>query len=152
VFAFAGSTCPTGSILADGSSLLRAGKYANLYSAIGTTWGSADGSHFTLPNLINRFLRGAGAATDGNGGVTVALGSFQNDAFQGHWHGNSGSSGDTANIVGNFGTGSPGIQTGGAGFTYVQITDPVSDGTNGTPRTSSETRPKAYGVNFCIKY
>lgn len=50
---YAGSTAPTGWLLADGSSLVRTA-YPNLFTAIGTTYGSADGSHFTLPNLLGR--------------------------------------------------------------------------------------------------
>jgi len=44
------ATPPTGWISADGSSLLRAGTYAALFAVIGTTFGAADGTHFTLPN------------------------------------------------------------------------------------------------------
>lgn len=58
VIAYAGTTCPVGYLSADGSSLLRAGRYANLFSSISTAWGAADGTHFNLPDLRGRFLRG----------------------------------------------------------------------------------------------
>jgi microcystin-dependent protein len=50
---YAGSAVPAGWLLCDGSSLLRA-TYPNLFAAIGTTWGAADGTHFNLPDLRGR--------------------------------------------------------------------------------------------------
>lgn len=47
---FAGAAAPDGFLLCDGASLLRA-DYADLFAVIGTTFGAADGTHFTLPNL-----------------------------------------------------------------------------------------------------
>lgn len=45
----------------DGSSQLRAGTYAALFAVISTEWGSADGTHFNLPDLRNRQLFGSGS-------------------------------------------------------------------------------------------
>lgn len=64
---FAGTATPTGWILCDGSSLLRAGTYAALFTAIGTTWGSVDGTHFTVPDL-----RGRATIDDGTGSGLTA--------------------------------------------------------------------------------
>jgi microcystin-dependent protein len=58
VMPFAGSAAPTGWHLCDGSSQLRAGAFANLFAVIGTTYGSVDGSHFTLPDLRGRAVYG----------------------------------------------------------------------------------------------
>lgn len=44
------STPPAGYLLCNGASLLRA-TYPALFSAIGTTWGAVDGTHFTLPYI-----------------------------------------------------------------------------------------------------
>jgi microcystin-dependent protein len=66
ISAFAGASLPTGYLWCDGTSYLRA-DYAALFTAIGTTWGSADGTHFNVPNLKDRFLVGKGdmgATTD----------------------------------------------------------------------------------------
>jgi microcystin-dependent protein len=41
-------------LLCDGSSLLRTGTYANLFAAIGTTYGAVDGTHFSIPDLRGR--------------------------------------------------------------------------------------------------
>ena len=51
IMQYAGSSAPTGWLLADGSAVSRT-TYATLYSAIGTTYGSGNGSTtFNLPNL-----------------------------------------------------------------------------------------------------
>ena len=61
---FAGNTIPAGWLLCDGSAISRT-DYAKLFSAIGTTWGTGDGSTtFNLPNSIGRFAEGA--ATSGS--------------------------------------------------------------------------------------
>ena len=59
---FAGASPPTGWLLCDGSSLLRT-DYARLFTAIGTTWGSADGTHFNVPDYRGRTLIGAGTGS-----------------------------------------------------------------------------------------
>lgn len=62
VLPYAGSAAPTGFLLCDGSSKLRA-DYADLFTAIGTTFGSVDGTHFTLPDMRSRTPVGAGTGT-----------------------------------------------------------------------------------------
>lgn len=62
VLSYAGATAPTGWVLCDGSSLLRSA-YPNLFAAIGTTWGSADAFHFTVPDLRGRTPIGAGTGS-----------------------------------------------------------------------------------------
>src|SRR6266545_2364861 len=58
VFPFAGSAAPDGWMTCDGASLLRA-DYVDLFSAIGTAYGAADGTHFNLPDLRGRHILGA---------------------------------------------------------------------------------------------
>ena len=52
IYPFAGpiANIPAGYLLCNGASLVRA-SYAALFSAIGTIYGAADGSHFNLPDL-----------------------------------------------------------------------------------------------------
>ena len=51
---FAGSTAPTGWLICDGTAVSRT-TYADLFTAIGTTYGTGDGSTtFNLPNLKGR--------------------------------------------------------------------------------------------------
>jgi microcystin-dependent protein len=55
---------PDGWLVADGSAVSRS-TYANLFAAIGTTYGPGDGSStFNLPNLTDRTTFGVGAASD----------------------------------------------------------------------------------------
>ncbi len=55
--AYAGTSAPSGWLLCNGASLLRT-DYAGLFAAIGTTYGTADGTHFTLPDCTGRILAG----------------------------------------------------------------------------------------------
>lgn len=55
-------SAPSGWLLCDGSSKLRS-EYATLFSSIGTTYGTADGTHFNLPNIIGRTQIGAGTGS-----------------------------------------------------------------------------------------
>lgn len=59
---YAGSSIPTGYLACDGASLLRA-SYPDLFTAIGTTWGSADGTHFNVPDFRGRTLIGDGTGS-----------------------------------------------------------------------------------------
>lgn len=98
IVAYGGSTAPTGWLLCDGSTVNRT-TYAPLFSAIGTVFGSGNGSTtFHLPDFRGRFLRGVdgGAGRDSNASARTAMnsggntgdniGTLQTDAFQGHWH------------------------------------------------------------------
>lgn len=94
-----------------------------------------------------RFLRGIdnGAGNDPDG--TRAPGATQTDAFQGHYHhwqinGQAVTTGGSTALDNNNGTS---FTSDGA------VTYPVSDGTNGSPRTANETRPKNVSVLFCRK-
>lgn len=62
ILTFAGSTIPDGYLLCDGQAVSRT-DYAKLFAAIGTIYGTGDGSTtFNLPNLINRFVQGSATA------------------------------------------------------------------------------------------
>ncbi|MFN8369566.1 MAG: tail fiber protein [Bacteriovoracaceae bacterium] len=164
---FGGTTVPSGYLLCDGTSYLRT-TYADLYSAIGCAFGCADGTHFNVPDLRGRFLRGtddmgSGAAArdpdraartamnvGGNTGNNV--GSYQDDAFQGHWH-------DVRMESPDYSIGTSGLGGAGGGgnleYSYAQnVTAKTikSDGTNGTPRSTSESRPKNVYVNFIVRF
>lgn len=59
---YAGASAPAGYLLCDGTSYLRA-SYPALFSAIGTSYGAFDSTHFTVPDLRERFPIGASAGT-----------------------------------------------------------------------------------------
>lgn len=54
---YAGTSLPAGWLWCDGSSVSRT-TYADLFTAIGTTYGSVDASSFTLPDLRGRVVAG----------------------------------------------------------------------------------------------
>jgi len=144
---YAGATIPPGWLLCNGASLLRAGTYANLFNLIGTTYGSVDGTHFTIPDFQGIFPRGAGTSTKLTNANAVAfagvLGTYQNDKMQGHKH--------SSYNIDNFSL----ITPAGGAYAAVSLSAtglPITDGTNGTPRTGTETNPANLGINFIIKY
>ena len=62
VIAFAGSGSPSGYLLCNGSAVSRT-TYASLYSAIGTTYGSGNGSStFQVPDLRAYFIMGGSSS------------------------------------------------------------------------------------------
>ncbi len=56
------STIPAKWLVCNGASLLRA-SYPALFAVIGTTWGTADGTHFTLPDMRGRTPIGVGTGS-----------------------------------------------------------------------------------------
>jgi len=98
-----------------------------------------DGSTtFRVPKVDDRFIRGKSA--------TRAVGLVEEDAFQGHNHSLYG---QTSALTGPGGV--PRSDLGGALLANNQVREATSDGTNGTPRTADETRPKALTMLPCIK-
>jgi hypothetical protein len=59
------AAAPAGWLLCQGQSVLRT-DYPALFTAIGVVFGSVDGTHFTLPNMQQRFPLGVAAAGTGN--------------------------------------------------------------------------------------
>lgn len=70
---FHASTPPDGWLPCNGQKVSRT-TYANLFSVIGTTYGSGDGSTtFTLPNLHHRFLEGTTTTSEVGKSVSAGL-------------------------------------------------------------------------------
>jgi hypothetical protein len=62
VMPFAANSNPAGYLLCNGAAVSRT-TYAKLFEAIGTTYGTGDGStSFNLPDLTNKFIQGSGTA------------------------------------------------------------------------------------------
>jgi microcystin-dependent protein len=107
-FAGSSATVPSDWAACDGSSLLRAGTYAALYAVIGVTYGSVDGTHFNLPNMVNKIPVGSGgtyARGDTGGAATVTLSTGQ---MPSHGHSLSGLSSGSAGSHGHSLSGSIG--------------------------------------------
>lgn len=148
IMPYAGATAPSSDwLLCDGAAVSRS-TYAALFAVIGTTYGSGDGSTtFNVPNTQGVFLRGAGTQTISSISYTGTRGTTQGDQIQSHIH--------TTNIITkDWPNGNSSVQLTAAGsltnYNYDSGT-PKSDGTNGTPRTGSETRPANISVNYIIK-
>lgn len=60
---FAAAAAPSGWVLCDGTSYLRSGGGVDaLFAVIGTTYGSVDGTHFTVPDMRGRMPAGYAAS------------------------------------------------------------------------------------------
>jgi microcystin-dependent protein len=175
VFTYAGSSAPTGWLLCDGSAVSRT-TYAALFSLISTSYGSGDGSTtFNVPNTSGVFISGVGSQTISSISYSKTLAAIQGDTIQGHK-----TSGNlTANTMAGdgfiyhdwalagaltrviwqqvgTGTAADGImhQTSLASTVsnpYNVSGSIITDGTNGTPRTGSETKPANIALNHIIK-
>lgn len=66
---YAGATAPTEWLLCDGASYLQS-DYPALFAVIGTTYGSADGTHFNVPDFRGRSPIGVGTGTGGGAAGT----------------------------------------------------------------------------------
>ena len=153
VYAMATTTIPAGYLECNGASISRS-TYSSLFSAIGTTWGSADGSSFNVPDLRGEFIRGFdnGKGTDsGRSFASSQAGNFQSHDHDvtdpGHSH-----SGDVAaaRTVGG---------TMGSGDTHALVqnsTRTLSIDSADTDLTvdsegGSETRPRNISMMYIIK-
>jgi microcystin-dependent protein len=136
VMAFAMNAVPTGWLLCNGGFHSRT-VYAALFVAIGTSYGSGDGSTtFTVPDLQGHFVRGFGTAA-GSG----AFGVKQDDDFKAHTHGFVSGRNYTVPTT-TTGDGRARDSTQGKVDTVVTFD-------NGT---GTETRPKNIAMLYCIKY
>ena len=131
---------PQGYLLCDGTSLLRA-SYPELFAVIGTAFGSADSTHFNIPDMRESVPKGAGltghtvgAHLDADG---LAVGEFLDDRLQDHTHELIQSSGtqDGANIHYDSASIGPHRETNGV---YIG-------------RKGATTEVKSVGVNYIIK-
>lgn len=128
------NTAPTGYVKANGAAISRS-TYSALFSAIGTTFGSGDGSTtFNVPDLRGEFVRG----WDDSRGIDSgrSFGSAQADDFESHTHSIS-----PSNVTGRAG-----------GFTAGPGSQQLSDATLVIGNTGgTETRPRNIALLACIK-
>jgi microcystin-dependent protein len=141
---FAMSAPPAGWLRANGALVSRT-TFADLFAAIGTTFGAGNGSTtFALPDLRGEFLRG----WDDGRGVDAgrALGSAQGGAFQDHTH-------STLN-GGQFLAGQQAVGVGFAGgSSYANVrADLTTGGATASSSFGAETRPRNVALLACIKF
>lgn len=153
---FAGQNTPAGWLKANGAAVSRT-TYAGLFAAIGTTYGAGDGrTTFNLPDLRGEFVRGwdDGRNVDKN----RALGSKQDDAFQGHARNLKRSQSDARmhgfnyyqNVEINTNRHSPAPAALNTGDNWL-TEDYLPHKNYGTPRVADETRPRNIALMACIK-
>jgi hypothetical protein len=163
----------TGWICCDGNSVGNATSgadyagdiYQSLYNFM---WDLAGLSTTAGDPFVISSTKGASASADWTAGKTITIdfatnevvvrqkgsgrniGSYEQDAFQGHRH-ESLSTLDGAALTGQASTYEL-MAENGYSSSHVDTGGPISDGTNGTPRTASETRMKNVALNHFIKY
>lgn len=141
VMAFAMNSAPTGWLACNGAAVNRTGTYAALFAAIGTTYGTGNGSTtFNVPDLRGYFVRGSGTNSDGTASGT--FGSKQADALETHTH--TVSNGKNVNTL-EPAFGSSGFNQVWNGFTTATTSGPSTG-------ASTETRPSNIAMLYCIKF
>lgn len=142
---FATSTAPDGYLVCNGAAVSTV--YPDLRTLLinaGSPFGTS-GADPKLPDLRGEFMRG----WDNGRGVDTGrvFGSSQLDAFQGHRHAFSLQDAATSPSGGALDP----LRASGATSNNNKVLDPITDGTNGAPRTASETRPRNIAMLPCIK-
>lgn len=140
VIPYGSSSAPFGYIKCNGAAISRTA-YADLFSAIGTTFGSGDGSGtFNLPDLRGEFIRGW---DDGRGVDSGrSFGSSQSHQFQDHTHNHQDHTAGFSHQTHYSGPYGPSSQ-----YDSTRATTGANDGNRG-----SETRPRNIAMLYCIKY
>jgi microcystin-dependent protein len=164
VIPFAGATAPTGFLICDATAVSRT-TYADLFTVIGTTYGVGDNSTtFNLPDMRETIPVGVGTRGAGvTAHDTYTLGQFKDDQFQMFQVGAAADSSGARDYYSLLNT-RDNVDQGVGAANYATTTSlttgqgnaarlkPVSDGTNGTPRTGTTTHGKQIGMNYIIKY
>lgn len=141
VIACAADTDPDGYLFCGGASVSRT-TYADLFAAIGTTYGEGDGtSTFTLPDLTDRFIMGSTAAgTAHEAGLPNITGSFATEAYLSGGH-----TPDGAFSAGESCKGAPGGGTDHIITFDASLSDPIYG-------ASTTVQPPALTMRYYIKY
>jgi microcystin-dependent protein len=151
---FARNTAPEGWLKCNGATISRT-TYAELFNAIGTTFGAGDGSTFGLPDLRGEFIRGwdDGRGVDSGRAFGVSQGDstkLPNTSFTTDNPGNHNHTYESPNTVVS--------RSGGSGTTYNTGFTTFNTGSGGahthtiTGGGDAETRPKNVALLACIKY
>lgn len=158
---FAFSACPAGWLEANGGAVSRLGATAGLFAAIGTAWGTGDGTTtFNIPALRGKFLRdwddGAGVdparafASTQTGNIAQTVGTSAG-TVTGTMSGTATGAGQVLELT------SGSLNTSGGSNVNTQsaltVTGTITGTETGTATvgTGTDTRPINAAVLFCIK-
>lgn len=152
---YGGSTAPTGWLLCDGTSYLQA-TYPILFGIIGTTYGSADGTHFNVPDMRGRSPIGVGTGTGGgtSGTGVPTGGSALTAVARATWKGEETHTLTTPEMPAHTHTLTQNTTSnGGSGFDGLYSATPsvvATTSSTGGGGAHNTIQP-VMGVNFCIK-
>lgn len=150
---FAGTSAPLGWLLCDGTSYTRT-TYLGLFNVISTTFGSADSTHFNVPDMRGRAPIGVGTGTGGGtaGTGVITGGSALTARALSAWTGEETHTLTTPEIPAH--THTIGHNTGfgqsGGGSTVDQSSQDLSSGSTGGGGSHNTMQP-VLSVNFIIK-
>jgi len=171
IIMYGAATAPTGYLKCDGSNINRT-TYSDLFTAIGTTYGSGDGSlTFGIPNLESRFPigydGGSSYALAGTGGAitdtptlsgTNAGTSITEAQMPSHTHDSWGSGWPTGSWTGGTGTSQSSVTQTGGSLASTSTLRTLAAGSGNThthtwtgTSTAVDTVPPYLVVNYIIK-
>jgi microcystin-dependent protein len=116
MYEYGGSTAPSGWLLCDGASYLRT-DYPDLFAVIGVLFGSADSTHFNVPDFRQRFA--IGKAATGTASTLAGTGGSKDAIVGAHSHNHS-------HVVSITAVGNHVHPIGGDGGNRILITTPIS--------------------------
>ena len=145
---YAGDVAPAGFLFCDGASYVRS-TYGALFSVIGTKYGTADATHFNVPDVQGRTVVGRGThadvATLGNSDGISAVASRRpkhkhtvNEVAHNHSY-TAGGGASAGNPGGGVTAGSTASTTGGKTTGTHQLARKAAPSRQTAPRTSSST-------------
>jgi microcystin-dependent protein len=145
ILPYSGQGTPEGYLFCDGSPVSRT-TYADLFSAIGTTWGSGNGSTtFNLPNLNEVWLKGSSTAgTALAAGLPNITGSFTDSRRL--CNSVSGAFSPTSISTASFVGGTAGSSTGASTVSFS------AKSSNSIYGASTTVQPPSKTVRYIIKY
>jgi hypothetical protein len=153
IIMYAANNVPMGYVACNGGTYNRTGTYANLFAAIGTTYGAPSSTTFQVPDLRGYFVRGHGTNTDGT--ASGNFGEKQVDTFVSHRHsfsdyyeraGGSLNLGRRCDLRGDGGR----CATDGGSVSISSTGGSTPNNTNFVG--GAETRPKNIALLYCIRY
>ena len=160
VITYASSTVPTGFLECNGANVSRS-TYAQLYSAIGSTWGSGDGSStFGLPDLRGEFVRGWDHSRNVDQSRNFATSQGSQNGQHSHGVTDPSHSHTQRGLALNGGSGSVAITLGSGQSYQLGYSGSQSSVTTGSASTGisisnaggTESRPRNVALMYIIKF